>query len=123
LSSSPRRKTALGISLANGTIVSALCLALGTVAEFVRARYGSAWAERMSLASEALPGRILEMVGLLPAVRHQLVEGRWSVFQVRMLYATITVVAIFALALATGVLLWLVGWFWTRRMRATKESL
>ncbi len=117
MNSVSKRTSALSVSLTNGTIVSLLCLAVGTGAEWIRSRFGYAWAERMSLAAEALPARILETLGALPWLRSQLAEGRWSIFQIRVLYAVTTVVSIFALALSTGVLLMLIGWLWSRLSR------
>jgi hypothetical protein len=116
-----KRPTALSVSLTNGTIVSALCLAGGSLAEWVRGRYGFRWAERVSLVSEALPARVLEWLSLLPKLREALNEQRLSVFQVRLIYALTTTVSIFALALSTGAFLSAIGWL-VRKNASAKET-
>lgn len=93
--------------VANSMLLSALYLGLGAVVELVRRLYPLRWAERISLAMDALPARALEFAGLLQYLRELYAEGRLSEFWLRFTFGIAAVAIIFALGFAVGAAMWL----------------
>lgn len=106
---SQQRVPVFKISLTNATLLSALYLLVASAVELIRRVWNPRWVERVSLSMEAFPARTLELLGLfqplLDAYRTDALTGT----QVRLLYGLTTVIIIFALGMAVGVLMWLIG--------------
>lgn len=94
------------ISLTNAALLSGAYLAVGAAVEVVRREWSPRWADRLSLALEAFPARMLHFMGVFEPMRDAFVAGRLSVTQVRLAYAVTTVTLIFLLGLAVGGLMW-----------------
>ena len=101
-----RRLPLIRAMVANSMLLSALYLGFGAVVELVRRLYPLRWAERISLALDALPARALEYAGLLHSLRQLYAEGRLSEFWLRFTFGIAAVAIIFALGFAVGVGMW-----------------
>ena len=75
--------------------------------ELLRRVYPLRWAERVSLAMDALPARALEYAGLLRYLRQFYAQGRLSEFWLRFTFGIAVVMIIFALGFAVGGAMWL----------------
>src|SRR5258708_38514048 len=92
--------------IANSMLLSGLYLGLGALVEVVRRLYPLRWAERISLAMDALPARALEYAGLLRYLRQFYAQGRLSEFLRRFAFVIVVGGMIFALAFMAGGLMW-----------------
>ena len=90
--------------IANSMLLSGLYLGLGAL---LRRVYPLRWAERVSLAMDALPARALEYAGLLRYLRQFYAQGRLSEFWLRLTFGIAAVLIIFALGFAVGGAMWL----------------
>jgi hypothetical protein len=101
----PDRVPAFRVSLANATLLSAAYLLVAAAVEALRRTYNWRWVERLALALEAFPARLLKFFGLLEPLRRAWVEGAISDLQVRLIYGVTVVGLIYALGLVVGLLL------------------
>jgi hypothetical protein len=102
-----RRLPLIRAMIANSMLLSALYLGLGALVELLRRLYPLRWAERISLAMDALPARGLEYLGLLRYLRQLYAQGRLSEFWLRFTFGIAAVLIIFALGFVVGGLMWL----------------
>ena len=93
--------------IANSMLLSGLYLGLGALVELLRRVYPLRWAERVSLAMDALPARALECAGLLRYLRQFYAQGRLSEFWLRFTFGIAAVLIIFALGFVVGGVMWL----------------
>src|SRR5260370_39819769 len=91
--------------IANSMLLSGLYLGLGALVEVARRLYPLRWAERSSLAMDALPARALEYAGLLGYLRQFYAQGRLSEFWLRFAFGIVVCAIIFALGCILGALL------------------
>ena len=97
------------ISLTNASILSGLYLLVAIAVELVRRTWNPRWVERVSRSLEDFPARTLELFGLFEPLRSAWVEGKISPLGVRLIYGLTTILVIFALGLAVGGVMWLIG--------------
>ena len=102
-----RRVPLMRAMIANSMLLSGLYLGLGALVEVARRLYPLRWAERISLAMDALPARALEYAGLLRYLRQFYAQGRLSEFWLRFAFGIVVVAIIFALGFIVGGLMWL----------------
>lgn len=104
----------LRIMLGNATLLSVVYLAFGLLLELLRRFYAARaperglWVERAWEGLDQLPGRVLELLGLLTPLRDGYLAGKVSELGLRLAFAATAVTLIFALALVVGGLMWMV---------------
>lgn len=103
------------LMVANATLLSGIYLLLGLGVEVGRRMTNARWAERLSLALDALPARVLELTQLLSVVRAGYTDGKLSEFWVRVIFGTTTIAVIFVMALLVGTVMWAIRGLVLRR--------
>jgi hypothetical protein len=103
------------ISMQNATILSVAYLLLATAIELSQRWFPFRWTDRAALTVEWIPARTLDWVGLYEPMRRALVEGRMSIFSVRLVFGLTSIAGIFVVALGVGISMWLGRWLLTRR--------
>jgi hypothetical protein len=88
----------------NAFLLSIIYLMVGTTVEAVRRVYPTRFIQRLSLSLDSLPARALELVGWMEPLRTDYLNGQIPDYQVRLIFGVTTVVIIFLLAFAVGVL-------------------
>jgi hypothetical protein len=99
---SARRPSLLGALISNALALSALYLGLGLVLELLRKNFSFRGVEVLISALDALPARILQMVGLLAPLRELYVYGRINEKVLRLAFGLTSVAVIFCVALTVG---------------------
>lgn len=99
----------------NASLLSLIYLGSGAAIEGLRRLWPSPSMERGSLALDALPARVLEMVGALGPLRQAYVDGRLSELFLRLIFGATVVAVIFAMAVAVGAVMWIGRWAWARQ--------
>lgn len=103
------------IMLGNATLLSVAYLTLGVGVELLRRFYPLKWIPRAALLLDSLPGRTLELVGIMEPLRVAYVYGRVDETGLRVIFALTTLLIIFAMAIVVGVGMWLLRRFVYRR--------
>lgn len=98
----------------NATLLSVVYLTVSLFVEGARRFTSFSWAERLSLALDAFPARVLEATQLLWPVRRALIDDTLNAFTVRLVFGLTSIVVIFALAAAVGAVMWLGRWAFSR---------
>lgn len=105
----------LEIIIGNAFLMSALYLGLALVVETLRHFVQSASIYAFARRLDDLPGTVLHLLGVLPALRELVNEEKLSVAGLRAIFGLTTVTVIFALAFFTGGCLALLRWTLLRR--------
>lgn len=103
----------------NGFFVAAIYAALGTAAEGARRLWGVPWSEQLSFALDGLPARALAAAGLLERLKDLYREGGITHLGLRAVFGGTTVLLILAVAVVTGLLVWIL----TRPFRRSPRHL
>jgi hypothetical protein len=99
------RFSAFRLMVGNALGVSALYLAMGLVFESLR-RYSSwRWAEKAVVVLDALPARVLQLLGALAPLRELYMVGQVDELMVRLIYGSTTVALIFVTAMGVSVVM------------------
>jgi hypothetical protein len=88
----------------NAFLLTIIYLVLGIAVEALRRVYPTRLVQRLSLSLDSLPARALELVGVMDRLRADYLNGQIPDYQVRLIFAGTTIVVIFVLAFAVGVL-------------------
>ena len=99
--------------------MSVVYLAVGVLVELLRRFFPMTWVTRATLVLDSLPGRTLELLGVMEPLRLAYVYGRVSESGLRVIFAFTTLVIIFAMALVVGAGMWLLRRFIYRRFAET----
>ena len=99
------RPSLVRASAENAALLSIVWLALATAVEVARRYTSWRWPERVVLAIEAFPTRLLDVLGLVPPMREAFVHGQLAPWQVRVVLGLVTVAVIAALALGVGLVM------------------
>ena len=110
------------ISLQNATILSVAYLAMAMLVEASRRWFPFRWTDRASLTVEWIPARALDWVGLYHPVRDLVIDGTLSNFGVRMIFGLVSVVAIFAVAMSVGTMMWVGRWLIARAEQKRRKA-
>ncbi len=110
----PSRYPLFSVMFGNATLLSGVYLAMGLAVESIRRFHTTRWAEKASLAMESLPGRLLEVTGMLRPLRDAYVYGQVSEFTLQLIFGATTVLIIFAMALGVGMGMWTLRRLWAR---------
>lgn len=94
----------LRIMGSNAFLLSIIYLMVGTAVEAVRRVYPTRFIQRLSLSLDSLPARALELLGWMEPLRTDYLNGQIPDYQVRLIFGVTTVVIIFLLAFAVGLL-------------------
>ncbi len=103
------------IMFGNATLLSVVYLALGVGVELMRRYYPLKWVPRATLLLDSLPGRTLELLGIMEPLRVAYVYGRVDESGLRVLFALTTLLIIFAMAVVVGAGMWLLRKYVYRR--------
>lgn len=103
--------------LGNATIVSIVYLAGALIVELFRRFTSWRWPEKATLALDSLPGRTLEILGLMAELRRAYGMGELNEAWVRAAFGVTTIAIIFAIAIAVGFFLWLLRLSFERLVR------
>jgi hypothetical protein len=103
------------IMFGNATLLSVVYLAVGVLVELLRRFYPMGWVNRATLVLDSLPGRTLELLGLMEPLRLAYVYGRLGEGGLRVVFAVTTLLIIFAMALVVGAGMWLLRRYIYRR--------
>ncbi len=101
--------------VANASLLSLVYLVFGAVVELLRRFYPVPWVQRATLVLDSLPGRTLEMLGLMEPLRNAYVYGRINEFVLRLIFSGTTIVIIFIMAVVVGAGMWLIRRLIVRR--------
>jgi hypothetical protein len=93
--------------IGNATLLSFVYVVLGLAIETVRRLRPIRWVENLAVALDALPARILELLGLLTRIHEWYAFGRLNPFWLRVIFGATTIVLIFAMAVFVGAGMWL----------------
>lgn len=99
------RPSLVKASVENAALLSIVWLVFATASEVARRYTSWRWPERVVLAIEAFPTRLLDVVGLVAPLREAFVRGQLAPWQVRVLLGVVTVAVIAVLALAVGLVM------------------
>lgn len=88
----------------NAFLLSIIYLVVGISVEALRRVYPTRLVQRLSLSLDSLPARTLEVVGALEPLRADYLNGHIPDYQVRLIFGGTTIVVIFLLAFAVGML-------------------
>lgn len=94
----------LRIMGSNAFLLTIIYLVVGISVEALRRVYPTRFIQRLSLSLDSLPARTLEAVGVLEPLRADYLNGQIPDYQVRLIFAGTTILVIFLLAFAVGVL-------------------
>lgn len=94
----------LRIMGSNAFLLSVIYLMVGITVEAVRRVYPTRFIQRLSLSLDSLPARALEFTGWMEPLRAKYLNGQIPDYQVRLIFGVTTVVIIFLLAFAVGLL-------------------
>ncbi len=103
----------------NATLLSVVYLAVGLLVELVRRFFPMMWVTRATLVLDSLPGRTLELLGVMEPLRLAYVYGHIGEGGLRIIFAFTTLVIIFAMALVVGAGMWMLRRFFYRRFAET----
>lgn len=101
--------------VSNATLLSFMYVALGLIVEVIRRLRPIRSVEKMALALDALPARILELFGMLGPIHEWYAFGRLTPFWLRVIFGVTTILLIFAMAVLVGGGMWLLRRAWTRK--------
>ncbi len=88
----------------NAFMLSVIYLLVGIAVEVARRVYPSRFVQRLSLSLDSLPARALELIGAMEPLRSLYLDGRVPDYQVRIIFASTTLIIIFLLAVLVGFL-------------------
>src|SRR5262245_9430431 len=88
----------------NAFLLSIIYLLVGIGVEAARRVYPSRFVQRLSLSLDSLPAQALDFVGLMDPLRADYFNGQVPDYQVRLIFGATTIVIIFLLAFAVGIL-------------------
>jgi hypothetical protein len=94
----------LRIMGSNAFLLTIIYLVVGISVEALRRVYPTRFIQRLSLSLDSLPARTLETVGVMEPLRADYLNGQIPDYQVRLIFAGTTILVIFLLAFAVGVL-------------------
>lgn len=100
----PQSYPLLRIMGSNAFLLSVIYLLVGIAVEGVRRLYPTRFIQRLSLSLDSLPARALEFTGWMEPLRTKYLNGQIPDYQVRLIFGVTTVVIIFLLAFAVGLL-------------------
>lgn len=102
----------------NAFLLSIIYLVVGIAVEALRRVYPTRFIQRLSLSLDSLPARALELVGVMERLRAGYLHGEIPDYQVRLIFGGTTIIVIFLLAFAVGLLVGsLRGYIERRTMR------
>ncbi len=88
----------------NAFLLSIIYLVVGISVELARRIYPTRFVQRLSLSLDSLPAKALELTGLMEPLRADYLNAKIPDYQVRLIFASTTIVIIFALAFMVGIL-------------------
>jgi uncharacterized membrane protein SpoIIM required for sporulation len=88
----------------NAFMLTIIYLVVGITVEALRRVYPTKFVQRLSLSLDSLPARALELMGVMERLREDYLHGLISDYQVRLIFGVTTIIVIFLLAFAVGVL-------------------
>ena len=100
----PQPYPLLRIMAGNAFLLTVIYLVVGISVEALRRVYPTKLVQRLSLSLDSLPARALELVGVMEPLREDYFHGHITDYQVRLVFGGTTIVIIFLLAFAVGVL-------------------
>jgi hypothetical protein len=94
----------LRIMVGNAFLLSVIYLVVGIAVELARRFYPTKFVARLSLSLDSLPAQALELTGLMEPLKTAYSNGELPDYQVRLIFGATTIVIIFLLAFAVGLL-------------------
>jgi hypothetical protein len=88
----------------NAFLLSVIYLVVGIAVELARRFYPTKFVARLSLSLDSLPAQALELTGLMEPLKTAYSNGELPDYQVRLIFGATTIVIIFLLAFAVGLL-------------------